>query len=290
MNYSNSYSKVQDSYRDNRPIINRPDFTNKDNYIHNNVHDNIMDEHVVEYRINIDSMDRDIKIYPNPFSFTVKFNPPSSGNINTEINSKGKLKVVNDFFAGPPKPHINKEFKNVKYIKLESIVIPQYGKIIEGDTEYEFEKECYLPGDRFLSVVIKELTDDTIANRTFCTSDGSMRIDTKGNSFTPPRPFCLLYPDKIVGHRYYISTPCQAIKQYKSSRLGNIKQLTIQLYNSQGELLTFENLFTFDQLMNYNGSKNLLDDLRHPLHRDIQIHAAFTIGVVENQINTSTNY
>jgi len=59
-------------------------------------------ERLVQYGINIDSADRDITVYPNPFNFKIIFN--------------GTGKNV--------QPVIQKKFKDIKYLKLETLTIP----------------------------------------------------------------------------------------------------------------------------------------------------------------------
>ena len=78
-------NKFPNSHVPNQPIIETIDYTNYNELTHNNVAPDVLDEHIIEYRINIDSLDRDISVYPDPFSFKVKFNPPSSGTVRTEI-------------------------------------------------------------------------------------------------------------------------------------------------------------------------------------------------------------
>jgi hypothetical protein len=59
-------------------------------------------ERLVQYGVNVDSSDRDIIAYPNPFNFKIIFN--GSG-LNTQ-------------------PVIQKKFKDIKYLKLETLTIP----------------------------------------------------------------------------------------------------------------------------------------------------------------------
>lgn len=82
------------------------------NLIHNNVTKNVVSEMLQEYTIIIDSNDRDIEKYPNPFSYRVKFNGlPESKDAN-----------------------IMKQFDNVKYIKLDTGIIPTKYYYVKQDT------------------------------------------------------------------------------------------------------------------------------------------------------------
>jgi len=295
MNAIPSMSNFKAAYEQNSPIIEKIDYTNRNNILHNNVGDNILDEHVVEYRICIDSLDRDIKYYPDPFSFTVKFNPISASNVQHEeyIDYKDKskgTKIVQTRFEGAPSPVINKEFRNVKYVKLENVILPQYSKLKQkNDGAFAFDPDSSLITDRFVSLVIKELDCD----RVYTTSSASTRIGENGKSYTPPTPFALIIPDKLLGLNYYAGTPYYGSKIYKNSLLGNITQVTIQFYDCLGTPLKFNHVFTHDDLEQYefdNGDKLPITDMRHPYNKKLQTHTSLIIGVVESQINTNTKF
>lgn len=286
-----SMSNYEDSYRPNEPMIEKPDYRNKNELLHNNVGDNIYDEHVVEYRINIDSLDRDISVYPDPFKFTVKFDPPGPERVQQEVYFDTKDKSKGSFiqetrFQGAPTPHIIKEFENVKYIKLENVVLPKYNQIKEEDGEYVFDTSSSLLDDRFVSLIIDELD----WQRTFATYDSVTRIDPDtGKLYTPKRQFAIILPDK-VGPCYYSGIPFYGSRVYKNSQLGNIKQLTIDFRDSCGIPIRFNNLKTADELEEENckNTPAASSDIRHPLNKKLQLHLSFIVGVVEGQINTNT--
>jgi hypothetical protein len=75
----------------------------KPNLLHNNVTEKVSIENLVEYTIVIDSGDRDYSKFPNPFDYRVYFNPPS----------------------GTKDAYIHRSFENVKYIKLETGILPR---------------------------------------------------------------------------------------------------------------------------------------------------------------------
>jgi len=282
-------NKFPNAYKVNQPIIETIDYNNYNELIHNNVAQEVLDEHIVEYRINIDSSDRDIAVYPDPFCFKVKFNPLSDSTVRTEIIKNGKNVPINQRMKGAPRPHINRDFKNVKYIKLDNIVLPQFSNIEQNeDGEYELVRDSFLLDDRYVALVIKELD----CNRVYDTSDGSNRIDDNGNINVPPRPFAHIFPDKLLGRYYYVGTPYYGSKIYTNSLLGNINNLTIEFYDSCGSKLKFNNLFTYEQLLQAENCEEALPitDYRHPLNKKIQVHLSFIIGVVESQINTNTKF
>jgi hypothetical protein len=286
----NSMTNFNQAYSNRQTIIEPINYINQNNLIHNNIADNVLDEHIVEYRINIDSLDRDIRAYPNPFNFKVKFNPPSSGVVRSEVIKKGKLESENRFVSGPPRPHINKEFKNVKYVKLDNVILPQFSNILIEDDDVDFDPASFLVYDRYIALVIKELD----CNRIFCTSDGNLRVNPDTNEMvTPPKPFAHIFPDKLLGRHYYTGTPYYGSKIFKNSLLGNINSMTIQLYNSCGNLLKYDNQLSYDELKpDGDKGQDIIppSDLRHPLNKYTQIHLSFIVGVVESQINTNTKF
>jgi len=75
----------------------------KPNFIHNNVTDNTTIENLIEYTVVVDSGDRNYSKYPNPFNYRVYFNPPS----------------------GTTDAYIHRSFENVKYIKMETGILPR---------------------------------------------------------------------------------------------------------------------------------------------------------------------
>ncbi len=288
-------SELSQAFHQNSPIIEKIDYTNPNKILHNNIGDNVLDENIIEYKVHIDSLDRDIKYYPNPFSFVVKFNPQGPSIVQTEeyISYKNKnngTKIVETQFKGPPAPHINKQFKNVKYIKLESIILPQYGKIkVNDDGVWVFDPDGIIMTDRFVTLVIEELDCDRI----FATSEGRVRTNEQGQIYKPPVPFATIILDKVLGFNYYSGTPYYGNKIYKNSTLGNIGQMTIKLYDSTGQLLQYTDQFTYRQLKEYkrlNAIPLPITDLRHPLNKKTQTYMTFVVGVVDCQVNTNTKF
>jgi hypothetical protein len=268
---TNNYSDFQTAFPDNtHPIIEKLDFTNKNNIIHNNIGPNILDEHVVEYRIMIDSIDRDIKTYPNPFEYVVKFNPASS---SSERDTKGNFVK----YDGSPAPHIGKQFVNIKYIKLENVILPQHSNIVYKHGEYVPDPDSLIVTNMYNSLIIDELSNE--------------RIYT--TSHTNPNPFALIIPDKIIGPIFYSGTPYYGSKIYKNSLLGNITQLHIRFADSNGIPLKVDNLYSYDDMQQYeydNGMPFPIDDMRNPYNKKIQNHISLIFGVVECQINTNTKF
>ena len=256
-NSGNRWNNLSTAFNQNTPLIHSNDFTNKKNMLHNNLHDNILHEEVIEYEINLDSKDRDINAFPDPFHYKVTFNPPSS--------RPDKDNVV---FTGPPKPHISREFKNVKYIKLDKIILPQYFKtIIDGGPHIVDTGSNNMINERFILLSIKEL------NNSFTYGTNSSNEDN----------FASVYPDTFVGSKFYYgsSSSLHNGKMFKDSQLGNIKTLTIDFLDSHGNPIYVDGLDT---------SITDITDARHPLYPDFQTHITLKAYVVENEINIKTKY
>lgn len=284
-NLNNSYSgsKFNHSYQNQPSLINKIDYSNQNNTVHNNLGNNVLDESVVEYKINIDSLDRDYNVYPNPFDFVVNFNAPSRGLVRTEVLKNGKLVTVNDKFPGTPGPLINKEFRNVKYIKLDSVVLPQYSNNMKDENgKYVFDPDSYIVDDRFVVLAVDEFSD---MSHVYSTCDNSYRINyTTGRKVVPPKPFGIIYPDTKLGNSYYTGTPYNSNKIYNSTQLGNLRKMSIKLYDSFGTPLGYNSMFNAEDLK----CNDDISDIRHPLNRKIQTHFTFIVGVVEGHVNTDT--
>ena len=98
-NFNNfSQLNIEKSFKQNKPIEFMPDTKNKHETLYDNLGDNLMKEAVKEYRLNIDSIDRDVRIYPDPFNYVVFLGPITNSGINasvSRINIKNELKNIN---------------------------------------------------------------------------------------------------------------------------------------------------------------------------------------------------
>ena len=113
-------SNISNSYANVNSVIQQPNYKNTGNIMHNNIKDETLKEIIQEYQLFIDSKDRNKDTFPNPFSFVLTFNP--LGNRTETCWENGTSKVIN----GDPHPHISVDFKNVKYIRIDNLILPQY--------------------------------------------------------------------------------------------------------------------------------------------------------------------
>lgn len=96
----NNFSQfnIQKGFQQNKPIEFMPDTKNKHETLYDNLGENLLKESVREYRLNIDSSDRDVNIYPDPFNYVVFLGPVTNSGINASVsrtNIKNELKNIN---------------------------------------------------------------------------------------------------------------------------------------------------------------------------------------------------
>lgn len=99
LNNPNSFNY---NFTPSTPLIDQQQTNNQHNTIHDNLKDNIKNETIKEYQITVDTIDRNIVMYPNPYSFKL-----TMGN-NIEMYT----------------PNLNRMFRNVKYLKIDSVIMP----------------------------------------------------------------------------------------------------------------------------------------------------------------------
>ena len=82
---------IQKGFESNKPIMFMPDTKNKHETLYDNLNDNLLKESLKEYRLNIDSINRDVRIYPDPFNYIVTLGPVTNSGIYDSV-SKTSLK------------------------------------------------------------------------------------------------------------------------------------------------------------------------------------------------------
>jgi len=237
-----------------------------DNYNNNGRNDIIK-----EYVCHINSIDRDITKYPNPFYFLVKF-APLAGDLNASIS---------------------RTFMNIRYIKTETAVLPRkyyvnkslisnVPEIVDLFSSFNSLSSNQIIDDTWVIVYTRSESDSNIQviNYTEYTNDISVTIDTafeciknlNTNTYTTykyeisnlslesdkytilfindindvsqfstddtlSKAFNVLYPENIYGDSIYVD--CHyAEKIYKYSELGNMSRMELRLTNSIGKQLT----------------------------------------------------
>lgn len=277
------YNNFNKAFSQNVPIIDNIDYTNKKNLLHNNLNEKIFNERVVEYKALISSKDRDLNKFPSPFHMQVSF-----GNANVC-------------------PNIEEYMTNVKYVSLNSIIVPKTfaidtSKISIPDTTdilplnsiYSGGKFCddtnpehmfYNIGLKpFLMVKIKELDDSHLM----------------GTSPLFQRNTFMLTPDQRIGD-YIIYKPKRSSIIYPNSQLKNISMFTLTLLDDNGEEICLVNengnRITNQNIknginLNYNQYVDKYSNNKYVKHtyNTMQIVYDITFGVIENELNTMTTY
>ena len=265
---------IKDTFKETIPLTHKQDFAYKNNTLYANMNSNLLKENIDEYRIDCDSSDRNSLLYPNPFDYILSFgevvnsgmpvpiisNKPNifdavdndlinfeeesdtriyNINPNIIVNYQNKLKRIHN-------PQITRDFKNVKYIRIDNVVMPRFNTIVIND-EWNYKNPCknkckddfdryyncvvakdrYIPDvyscyslftDRFIMLEIPELTDYKKL--------GSSSLDTTSYTF---------FSDKFISLFYYRCSVYYCVRNYYDSQLGNINRLSFKFYNSNEE-------------------------------------------------------
>jgi hypothetical protein len=85
-------NSFKDNFTDNKPELYMLNTKNKHNTLYDNLNEELMKETIQEVRLNIDSYDRDISIYPNPFNYVVTLGPVVNSGINATVVSRPSMK------------------------------------------------------------------------------------------------------------------------------------------------------------------------------------------------------
>lgn len=263
------------AFKQNEPMIERQNFRNQNNLIHNNIQSDVHSEFTVNYTVDIDSKDRNTQTFINPFKYTVSFAPITVGVSSHEewidVNNKSLGKhMVNTTYNGPAAPYITKAFKNIKYIRVDSVILPKYSNIVydPNTSEWIFDSSSDLTKKRY--VVMK-----------FTNVDSRYNLST--NTIVESNGIKLI-PDTIptTGNFYY-AVPSNAnniVKTYNTSLLGNLDKLYIEFYDSEGNLLKYDHV---DQTQP-------VTDVRNPNNSEIQNNITLVFGIVENEMSTDVKF
>jgi hypothetical protein len=265
-NIVSSYNNYDNNNRISAPYLNNNEF-NKPNLIYNNISDKISVDILVEYVIMIESIDRDIEKYPNPFKYKIYFNP----------------------VAQTKDAYIYKTFENVKYIKLETAILPRKYSYLRKDitsnttnvtpiintnwkkndnltfntVSYTIIDDYIIDNIRYIKYGITrplpELIDKVYElqyniNTSLFTLyefqlinlsledekflllyiDEIKDVNDMATNTEISNAFSILFPDYVNGDCFYTNT--QGVdKIYRFSQLGNIKSLTVNILDNEGK-------------------------------------------------------
>jgi hypothetical protein len=265
-NIVSSYNNYDNTNRISVPYLNNNEF-NKPNLIYNNVSDKISVDILVEYVIMIESIDRDIEKFPNPFKYKIYFNP----------------------VAQTKDAYIYKTFENVKYIKLETAILPRKYSYLRKDitsnttdvstlintnwerndnltfntVNYTIIDDYIIDNIRYIKYGVTkplpELIDKVYElqyniNTSLFTLyefqlinlsledekflllniDEINDVNDMATNTEVSNAFSILFPDYVNGDSFYTNT--QGVgKIYRFSQLGNIKSLNVNILDNEGK-------------------------------------------------------
>jgi hypothetical protein len=253
-------------------------FENRKNILHNNLDNILLHEEIREYSVMIDSKDRNYQVYTDPFKYEVKFRPlPKS---RDKIN--GKMVTYED-----PSPTIYDNFINVRYIKLDSIILPFYTQI-KKETEIEdneiienwkVDTTKMLTDDLYVVLSLGEYTDTNYRSTNDVLADS----------------FAIIYYNNKINNTHYLGYTSNGVKIFPKDQLAKIDKLRISFMDPYGNPLQCPHL-------DKNIKSNMIctceksgDDINcfkhnifHPLNPIFQHHLHFKVGVVEPRLNKLT--
>lgn len=292
----NSYSNFQNAFNplpqmkingtNPKSFFTNNDFVNDNQLLHNNINKNVINEEIREYSIIIDSKDRNYQVYPDPFSYEVKFNPLPK----TRELVNGKYVSFEE-----PNPIINDNIKNVRYIKLQEIILPIYNKITfihnnnqddsteesNGELNGEWRVDVTKPLTDNMYVVLS-LGDNYHDDNYLCTND------VLSNSFAT------VYYDSKLNDTHYFGFTSNGIKFFPPDQLAKIDKFKISFVDPYGNPIKCSHVnkaimsdmeCTCEDPDGDYGTDCFKHNLFHPLNPIFQSHLHFKIGVVQPRLN-----
>lgn len=257
-------------------------FINGNDLLHNNLNNILLNEEIREYSVMIDSKDRNYQVYPDPFHYEVKFNPlPKSRDV-----VRGQVVTWEE-----PAPIIDDNFTNVRYIKLQKVLLPFYTGVRQA-TEIDSEGEPVL---RWKVDTYKPLTD----NLYNVLSIGSEYADPNYRSTNDvlSDSFATIYFDSKANATHYVGCTSNGTKIFPQDQLAKIDRFRINFMDPYGQPLRCGHvdkriqsnmICTCDDPEGDDITTCFKHNLHHPLNPIFQHHIHLKIGVVEPRLAKRT--
>lgn len=277
--YSNTMPRLDETFVNNSTLIEKTDFVNRRHTLHDNLGESLFLENIIEHQITINSADRDtaptyttfdsryITPYYNPFNFVVTFN-------------------------GTTMPRIQFRPENVKYVRLDNVILPKTNVINMTPLDpaictMSTVADDQLSNQRGLILKVDELK--------------TPRIHTSGT--TIGEEAFILYLDQLMGTEHCFWKPTHSLRTFPKSCLGKFVKFNLKLYNQNnaelnvvtdlGDILNINQTVQTGFYM-YGGVQTVLPAPDIPTlqstYSKVQTIYEFTFGIVENELNTLTNY
>lgn len=220
------------------PIIERNEFKNTGHVIHNNLKDTLLDEYITEYIIVLDSSMRDISLYPSPYHYSVLIN-------QNNTNDKGGI--------------ILKELHNIKYIKVDSVILPRKWRVVDID----FDDSSDMSYEYKVSINLSNVVDNNVYSN-------DQQLTKKST---------LLYCDKKFEEAFFklVSLTQGNEYIYDNNNLGRLDKLDIHIQIGDYNTNDVNSIGIDPQSKNKN-------DLNHPLNKFRQNLVILRIGILENSM------
>lgn len=255
---------------DPKSMFSNNNFVNNNNLLYNNLSENLLNIDIREYSVLIDSKDRNYQVYPNPFIYDVRFKPLAA----SRITKNGKTTILED-----PNPTIYDNFTNVKYIKLETVILPFFTHILPDKTKQLIDTSRALTDELYTVLSIGD----------YCETNYKSTNDVLSGSFST------IYYEARVSDTHYRGLTINSIKYFPQDELGKIDKLSIRFTDPYGQPLNVKHLnrhiksnMTCECNSSHEDPLCFKHNLYHPLNPMFQHHLHFKVGVVQPRLNKLT--
>lgn len=255
-------------------------FVNRNDLLHNDLHNILLNEEIREYSILIDSKDRNYQVYPDPFHYEVRFSPLP----------KSREKVGNKVVTyEDPNPVINDNFINVRYIKLEDVILPYFNRVrkfkenVDDEVVETWKVDTYKPLTENLYIVL---------------SIGDYKdINYRSTNDVLSDSFAVIYFDERINDTHYRGYTRNGFKVFQQDQLAKIDKLKIHFMDPYGKTLSVDHVnkkiksgfeCTCTDPEGDNDTTCFKHNLFHPLNPIFQHHLHFKVGVVEPRLHKQT--
>lgn len=277
MKNNNNFGNFNSAYNQQTPIIDKMTFESDHKLIHDNLGDQTKDNNLFETSINIYSLDRNLESYPSAFNFKVMFG-------QAQGKSERKSDGTSIKSQSSPAPTIDRVFKQIKYVVVESIILPRSFSIDTSTSDphtytMNTDPDYNLENKGFLILNINELEQvDTFAGT------GNL---VKNTSF-------ILIPDQELGKNRYLWKPVKKSVVYKRQYMKEITSLTLQITDDQGNDITIvdengNNFYPQFNLLVSDPTTSVYPNIKY-LNNVMQVMYNIIFGILCIDMNTDTTY
>jgi hypothetical protein len=256
---------------------------NQLNSLQNSVQPQVIDEIIKEYSVMIDSKDRDYRVFPDPFCYDVTFGPlPATRNYQEGL-----------IFQDSPSPTISESFKDVRYIKLQEIILPLY-TLVRQEKEYDEDGEFIM---KWKVNVDKPLTNNPYV--VLFIGDQYSDVNYRSTNDVLASGFATVYHDSNANLTHYFGFTSNGQREYTADALARINKFKIRFTDPYGDQIMCPHVDkTIESGMictcyDPEGDENTTcfrHNLFHPLNPIFQNHLHFKIGVSQTRIRTQRFY